>query len=49
VVGATLAPGGMRLLLGREPRLDFIVKRGAVSAKDWALLQLWLHAQDLLS
>ena len=50
VLGATATPaGGMQLLLGREPRLEFLVPRGSLSAEQWTLLRRWLVAQDLLN
>jgi hypothetical protein len=50
VVGATAAPaGGVQLLLGREPRLEFFVPRRSLSADQWTLLRRWLVAQDLLT
>jgi hypothetical protein len=48
VLAATMAPGGMWLLLGREPRLEFFVRREALTAHDWSQLSRWLAAQDLL-
>lgn len=48
VLGATAGPTGLWLLLGREPRLEFFVRRGALSAREWTLIQRWLAAQDLL-
>jgi hypothetical protein len=48
VLGATATPGGVRLLLGREPRLEFFVRRVALTADEWSLLHRWLAAQDLL-
>ncbi len=48
VLGATTTPAGLRLLLGREPRLEFFVRRGALTADQWSLVQRWLAAQDLL-
>ncbi|HTQ47994.1 MAG TPA: hypothetical protein VMI75_34805 [Polyangiaceae bacterium] len=47
VLGATAAPGGVRLLLCREPRLEFSVRRSALKAHEWALLRRWLEARDL--
>jgi hypothetical protein len=50
VLDATATPaGGMQLLLGREPRLEFFVPRGSLSADQWTLLRRWLVAQDLLT
>jgi hypothetical protein len=48
VLAATMAPGGVWLLLGREPRLEFFVRREALTAHDWSQLNRWLAAQDLL-
>jgi hypothetical protein len=48
VLGATAALGGMRLLLGRAPRLELFVRRGALTAHEWTLVRRWLAAQDLL-
>jgi len=43
VLGATATPaGGMQLLLGREPRLEFFVPRRSLSADQWTLLRRWL-------
>jgi hypothetical protein len=48
VLDATVAPDGLRLLLGRDPRLEFFVRRQALTAHEWALVGRWLAAQDLL-
>lgn len=48
VLGATEASGGLQLLLGREPRLEFFVARRALTGEQWNLLRRWLGAQGLL-
>jgi hypothetical protein len=48
VLGATEASGGMQLLLGREPRLEFFVRRRALSVAQWEILRRWLEAQGLM-
>ena len=48
VLDATVAPDGLRLLLGRDPRLEFFVRRQALTAHEWALVGRWLAALDLL-
>jgi len=47
LLGATAGPGGVPQLLGREPRLEFFVRRGALRAEEWELLRPWLVAQEL--
>jgi hypothetical protein len=48
VLDATVTPDGLRLLLGREPRLEFFVRRAALTVQEWSLVRSWLAAQDLL-
>ncbi len=48
VLDATVTADGLRLLLGREPRLEFFVRRRALTAHEWTLVRRWLAAQDLL-
>lgn len=48
VVRAKAAPRGITLLLGREPHLEFFVRRGALAPHEWLLLQRWLEVQRLL-
>jgi hypothetical protein len=48
ILDATVTADGVRLLLGREPRLEFFVRRAAMTAHEWSLVRRWLAAQDLL-